>query len=76
MQETEFSFADMLFSALRKWRKAVVFAIVCAILVGAFAAVSSPNAPGKAPNHIHTTLRWGMCRLIETTAAEVASRYA
>ena len=19
----------------------------------------SPNAPGKAPNHIHTTLRWG-----------------
>ena len=40
MQETEFSFADMLFSALRKWRKAVVFAVVCAILVGAFAAVT------------------------------------
>ena len=20
---------------------------------------SGPNAPGKAPNHIHTTLRWG-----------------
>ena len=22
-------------------------------------ALPSPNAPGKAPNHIHTTLRWG-----------------
>ena len=28
MQETEFSFSDMLFGALRKWRKAIVFAIV------------------------------------------------
>lgn len=39
MQEREISISDMLFSALRKWRKAVVFAIVCAILVGAVAAV-------------------------------------
>ena len=23
-------------------------------------ALPSPNAPGKAPNHIHTTLRWGL----------------
>ena len=23
-------------------------------------ALPRPNAPGKAPNHIHTTLRWGM----------------
>ena len=23
-----------------------------------------PNAPGKAPNHIHTTLRWGSPRSI------------
>ena len=30
MQETEFSFGDLLFSALRKWRKAIVFALVCA----------------------------------------------
>ena len=22
-------------------------------------ALPSPNAPGKAPNHIHTTVRWG-----------------
>ena len=22
-------------------------------------SLPSPNAPGKAPNHIHTTLRWG-----------------
>ena len=22
-------------------------------------ALPSPNAPGKAPNHIHTTIRWG-----------------
>ena len=22
-------------------------------------ALPSPNAPGRAPNHIHTTLRWG-----------------
>ena len=25
----------------------------------ASAPLSPPNAPGKAPNHIHTTLRWG-----------------
>ena len=23
-------------------------------------ALPSPNAPGKAPNHIHTTLRWAL----------------
>ncbi len=40
MQETEVRFSDMLFCALRKWRKAIVFAIVCAILAGAFAAVT------------------------------------
>jgi peptidoglycan hydrolase CwlO-like protein len=40
MQETEFSFSDMLFGALRKWRKVIVFAIVCAILVGAVAAIT------------------------------------
>ena len=40
MQETEFSFGDLLFSALRKWRKAIVFALVCAILAGGFVAVT------------------------------------
>ena len=50
MQETEFSFSDMLFGALRKWRKAIVFAIVCAILVGAVVAavrVVEMNDPEK-----------------------------
>ena len=28
-------------------------------IVGPGHALPSPNAPGKAPNHIHTTLRWG-----------------
>ncbi|MBQ9703353.1 MAG: hypothetical protein IJV68_02280 [Clostridia bacterium] len=40
MQEKEISLKDMLFSALRKWRKIVAFAIICAILMGAFTAVS------------------------------------
>ena len=39
MQEREISISDMLFCALRKWRKAIVFAIVCAILAGAVVAV-------------------------------------
>jgi hypothetical protein len=50
MEEREVSFSDMLFSALRKWRKAIVFAVVCAILVGAFGAVTrviDMNDPDK-----------------------------
>ena len=40
MQEREISLKDMLFCALRKWRKIVIFAIICAILIGSFAAGS------------------------------------
>lgn len=39
MQETETTAMDMLFYALRKWRKIIVFAIVCALLAGAITAV-------------------------------------
>ena len=27
----------------------------------------STNAPGKAPNHIHTTLRWGSCHSVNNS---------
>lgn len=40
MQETDFDFKEMLFCALRQWRKIIVLAIICALLVGAFTAVS------------------------------------
>ena len=39
MQETEINLIDMLFGMLRKWRKIIVFAIICAIAAGAVAAV-------------------------------------
>ena len=62
MQETEFSFSDMLFGALRKWRKAIVFAIVCAILVGAVAAitrVTDMNDPEKVEEWQTYYGEWG-----------------
>ena len=40
MQEREISLKDMLFTALRGWRKIVVFAIICAVLFGSFTAVT------------------------------------
>ena len=47
MQEKEISLKDMLFCALRKWRKIVIFAIICAILMGSvvagFRAISHHN---------------------------------
>ena len=39
MQETELNLKDMLFCMLRKWRAIVIFAIICAILVGAVGAM-------------------------------------
>jgi peptidoglycan hydrolase CwlO-like protein len=40
MQEREISLKDMLFTALRGWRKIVIFAIICAVLFGSFTAVT------------------------------------
>ena len=36
-------------------------------------ALPSPNAPGKAPNHIHTTLRWGRAPGIFDDPADVGN---
>ena len=64
MQETEVSLVDMLFCALRKWRKVIVFAIVCAILVGAFAAVgrviamNDPEQIAKWENEYDIAYGW------------------
>lgn len=40
MQETEINLKDILCCVLRKWRKIVVCAVICAILIGSAAAVS------------------------------------
>lgn len=37
MQETEINLSDVLFAALRKWRKIIVFAIICAVAAGVVA---------------------------------------
>jgi len=39
MEEKEINLSDMLFYAFRKWRVIVIFSIICAIAIGAFAAV-------------------------------------
>ena len=40
MQEREISIKDMLFCALRKWRKIVIIGIIVAILMGSFVAAT------------------------------------
>jgi len=40
MQEKEISLKDMLFSAFRKWRRIIAFAIICAVLAGSYTAVT------------------------------------
>lgn len=39
MNETEIRLADIMLCALRKWRRIVVFALICAMVTGAFTAV-------------------------------------
>ena len=50
MQETEITALDMLFYALRKWRKIIIFAIVCAILTGAVTSINRAISINKEEN--------------------------
>lgn len=40
MQENEYRISDMLFCALRRWRAAVIFAVICAFFAGVITAIS------------------------------------